>query len=160
MLVRLGSCKIFSTLTVLEILMILELCLHDALSGGWESLWIWWVNLISEFDLCQARGWESRVLRLAFCKGRSLSFLVRYSSCFGICEGVLLNVGVFLLILHNSRSWMHLQNLSLIPIPNSRRNPHPFGHCDFVQSDFTFRWIWSNPPKPHERSGVERWVTL
>jgi len=63
---------------------------------------------------------------LAFCKGSSLSFLVRYSSCSGICKDVLLNVCVFLLILHNSRSWMHLNNLSLISIPNSRQNPHSF----------------------------------
>ncbi len=97
---------------------------------------------------------------LALCKGSSRVFLVCYRSYSGLCEVTLLNVCEFPLILHNSSSCTHLQNLSLIPILNSGRNPHPICALWFVQSDFWLRWLWLSPPKLRERSGFQRWVTL
>ena len=124
MLARLGGSRIFSAPTILAVIVFLwfsRFCgniqmMHcqevESLRGS--DQWVW--TLSSSRFRIKSSEW------VAFCKGSSPSFLVRS----GICRGILLNVCVFPLILHNSSSWTHLQNLSLVPVPNSGRNSHPF----------------------------------
>ena len=126
MLARLGGSRILSAPSILSVfLRFSRFCsyIHMMHCQKVESLcgsdqWVW--TLSSSRSRIKSSGW------LAFCKRSSPSFLVRFSSCSGICEVILLNVCVHPLILHNSSSWTHLQSLSLIPIPNSGRNHHPF----------------------------------